>query len=265
MTDADETRSPESPEERKLTPEQSEAFDTARGFADLQMMAAQEDKTADPDQDEGPDRLPLPAGCRRSTVAALIALVLIVVAFGFYLARLGSDPSKALQGVNASTAPQKGTQSGADSGSQDAPTQVGGSPTGAHDDSVPHVGQEWRPTYTQAGEWQIAMAREELLLRDNVEDRYAKDGHKMLLVEVNVVNNGSVQRRIDPSYFSLKADDGTVYPAIGVQPQDVGPNGTAWLETYYEVPTGTQGVLAFTPPESMGGKATDVPLPQAEW
>jgi hypothetical protein len=207
MTDADETRNPESPEERKLTPEQSEAFDTARGFADLQMMAAQEEKAAGPGEPEGRGGLPLPAGCSRSAVAALIALVLIVVAFGFYLARLGSDPSKALRGVSASTAPQKGTHSGADSGGQDAPTQVGGSPTGAHDDSVPHVGQEWKPTYTQAGEWQIAMAREDLLLRDNVEDRYAKDGHKMLLVEVNVVNNGSTQRRVDPSYFSLKADE----------------------------------------------------------
>jgi hypothetical protein len=279
MPDANGTQNPESPEKRELTPEQAEAFETATGFAELQMMAAQEDAAAGTPEPEGRERLPLPAGCRPSAVAALIALVLIIVAFGFYAARLGSDPTRRLSGSDSATKTQDGSQSGTGSGGgaqQGTPAQAGSGATGAHDDSVPHQGQQWGPTYIPAGEWQIALAAENPLLRDNIEDRvaesgkaikgrYAKSGKKMLLVEVRAVNNGSVERQLDPSFFSLKADDGKVYPVLGVEPQAVRANGSVWLETYFEVPTDTQGTLHFSPPESMGGKAADVPLPPIVW
>jgi len=265
MTDADETRNPESPEDPTLTPEQAEAFETARGFADLQMMAAQEEKAAGRDRDEGSRGLPLPAGCSRSTVAALIALVLIVVAFAFYAARLGSDPSKSLRNSDGSPASTGAAQPQQGPGEQDAPTQVGGTTTGAHDDSVPHEGQQWMPTYVQAGTWSVALAREDLLAEgwSSAADKEAKRGANMLLVDVYVTNNGSADSKIDASFFSLRDEGGNVYRVLGVKPQDASPGSAVYLEPTFEVPIDTQGlVLQFTPPTSSGGEAVDVTLPE---
>jgi hypothetical protein len=193
-----------------------------------------------------------------AVIAVVVALVLTLWAYSANRTDPGFVQGDTEAPETSSGTPQSSGQTGtrSDSGGQ----QTGSGAAGGHDESKPHVGQQWTPTYVEAGAWSVALAREEPLTES------LEEGKNTLLVDVYVVNNGSADSRIDASFFSLRDGSGKVYPMLSVTSQEgpsEAPQGSpVYLEPTFEVPIDTQGlILRFSPAEAAGGKTVDIPLP----
>lgn len=206
-------------------------------------------------------RKPKPkSGCLQTfwvpaVIAIVVALILTLWAYSANRSDPGFELGNSEEPATPSDTSQNGEQPRTDS--ESGGQRTGGSAAVGHDESKPHVGQQWTPTYVEAGAWSIALARQKPLTES------LEEGKNTLLVDVYVVNNGSADSRIDASLFSLRDGAGTVYSVRGVTSQDAPQGSPVYLEPTFEVPIDKQGlVLRFAPPEAAGGQPVDVPLPE---
>lgn len=197
-------------------------------------------------------------GCLQNLAVPLAAIfvIAIILVLWNYSTHRGVDrtvPRGAWQTQSGvATSAGAGSGNGTGSGAQ----QTGGDATAGHDESKPHVGQQWMPTYVKAGTWSVALAREEPLTES------LEKGKNTLLVDVYVVNDGAADSAIDAKCFSLRGGSAKKYPMSGVERQDAPQGSPVYVEAAFEVPIDTQGLaLRFTPPEGTGGTIVDVPLP----
>lgn len=195
-------------------------------------------------------------GC--AAIVAVGVLVLLILML-FLASTKGVDPRRWFTSVEpAVTAPADTTGS--------APQETDSS--GTHDEeAADHVSQGWTPTQVDAGEWQVALAREDPLVETWSDiGGEPKEGNRAMLVDLYVTNNGAENRTIDKSFFLLKDSTGNEYAILGLEPQEAAPGSPVYVETWYEVPVDTQGLsLHFSPPASAGGEPVEIALPEIRY
>jgi len=134
--------------------------------------------------------------------------------------------------------------------------------SGAHNEVGPgHVDQSWKPTYVKVGDWEIALARQQVVTEDYTPDAgNAKDGSTFVMVSLFVVNKGPAEAELPASCFAAEAA-GATYGLCGYTTQEARPGNPVAFEGAFEVPRDTRGlVVTFTPPE--GGATARLPLPE---
>ncbi len=196
-------------------------------------------------------------GCAAIVAVGLLVLLILMV---FLASTRGINPSRWFASPEQPAVTRSADQT--DLEPEQAPS------SSAHDEeAADHVSQGWTPTQVEAGEWQVALARQDPLVETWSDiGGEPKEGNRAMLVDLYVTNNGAGERTIDKSFFSLKDSGGNNYEILGLEPQAASPGNPVYVETWYEVPVDTQGLsLHFAPPASLGGAPVDIQLPEIRY
>ena len=245
--------------DQKLRPEDDPAF--VEGVKNLRASMGVSDQVLESARDASEKGAPtarrLSATCATIVAVGLLVLLILMV---FLASTKGINPSRwfASPEQPAVTEPAEKT---------DSEPQQAASSTAHDEEAADHVSQGWTPTQVEAGEWQVALARQDPLVETWSDiGGEPKEGNRAMLVDLYVTNNGTGDRTIDKSFFSLKDGAGNTYEILGLKPQPASPGNPVYVETWYEVPIDTQGLsLHFAPPESLGGTPVDIALPEIRY
>jgi len=243
----------------KLRPEDDPAF--AEGVKTLREDMGVSDQVLESARDASARGAPT-ASKPSATCAVILAvgLLVLLILIVFLASTRGINPARwfASPEQRAVTRPAE---------KSDSEPQKATSPSDHDEEAADHVSQGWTPTQVEAGEWQVALARQDPLVETWSDiGGEPKEGNRAMLVDLYVTNNGTGDRTIDKSFFSLKDGGGNEYEILGLEPQAASPGNPVYVETWYEVPIDTQGLsLHFAPPESLGGAPVDIALPEIRY